>query len=102
MKIRATNEALAELAVNLVSEPNHTDFEFFDKLDDVSLQTLNTLVSQCPYCGDWNRLEDGDCPCSHSEQQHWYHENPEFEAQMAWNESSDWTFLDEVDELPEA
>lgn len=72
MKIRATDEQIGALAVKLVGGAeimDASDFELFDRLDDVSLQTLNTLVSQCPYCGDWTRLEDGDCSCSHSEQQ---------------------------------
>lgn len=77
-KIRATNEALAQLAVSLVAGPDVCDFEFYDRLDDASIQTLHTLVSQCPYCGDWTRLEDGDCSCSHSEQQYYCPDDPTF------------------------
>lgn len=95
MKIRATNEALGELAVRLVSGPDHVDFEFFDRLDDVSLQTLNTLVSQCPYCGDWTRLEDGDCTCSHSEQQYYCPDDITFSLENGYHDPS------ELEELPE-
>lgn len=98
MKIRATNEALGQLAANLVSNPISIDFDFLDQLDDVSVQTLHTLVSQCPYCGDWTRLEDGDCTCSHSEQQKfdipsYYVEDPIFETNQAW--------IDGLEEPPE-
>lgn len=69
MKTRLTNEEVGALAANLVSGPTVVDFELLDHMDDASVQTLSTLVSQCPYCGDYTRLEDGDCTCSQSEQQ---------------------------------
>jgi hypothetical protein len=72
--MKLTNEQIQALARELVDQQETTMEGMAHKmfgtglLDDTSIQTLSTLVSQCPFCGEWTRLEDGDtCLCSQSD-----------------------------------
>jgi hypothetical protein len=66
MKTRFTNEQIQALAGDLVEFFPNSDLDsalrLFDlpQMDDVSQQTLLTLIFQCPICGLWKKIEDID------------------------------------------
>lgn len=93
MKVRLTNEQLKVLAESLCVQ-NDLSIECatirmfgIPEIDDASRQTVETLVSQCPYCGEWTRLEDAEtCYCSHSEQDRFSEEEIIFSAENGYHD----------------